>query len=568
MVVTRYLALYQPWTELNRGHSSPAASLGLKYTNLPPVLIAPRALAGRHYILFLASAVALASNGLAVSLGGLFDTSLRAMNNKMTFELPLSTSIDTQIQTKARGIETTLADVSGTFAVDGEEHWVIAAQLEIPRWTYNKSYFLPFEWNMTAGGALRFASARTRGFGVDLTCKLLEGDVYGQQSWAGVSGGPVSKPATSLNVTIPTADGGVIRCNNSLVEFTVDSLKTGRFAGEYLYGLGPTDRGDKEAKDFCNSLIVVGWSRGEIIVRERNDSTVSYTMDMSKYENTTILCMQSISSAEFNVTVDDGNYLRAEPLTPFTYDDSSFFNHSTTIASFKSQLSTIIRTNPFNGRDTGGMHNDISPKTLPHSLMDFLRSDEGQRSLYLPAIIMEFSGSEQQQSSLSDPDTPPPSFEDAQETFQDFYGWMAAIVINKNSERIFRPTTKAAGKKPQTSGWISYQQSRVSMDPVMFYIATALLGFSTIASVVIFTVRPKRFLPRLPNTLAAEIGFFYASEALKDTAGTASMSSAMRERHLAELGWQYGYGKFMGKDGNVHLGVERMGPIRDFKEAA
>ena len=146
VVVTRYLALYQPWTELNRGHSSPAASLGLKYTNLPPVLIAPRALAGRHYILFLASAVALASNGLAIALGGLFDTSLRETNNTMAFELPLSTSIDTQIQTKARGMKITLADVSGTFAVDGEEHWMIAKQSEIPRWTDQELYCGRARW--------------------------------------------------------------------------------------------------------------------------------------------------------------------------------------------------------------------------------------------------------------------------------------------------------------------------------------------------------------------------------------------------------------------------------------
>ena len=555
VVVTRYLALYQPWTELNKGRSSSATSLGLKYTNLPPALIAPRALASRHYILCLASAVVLASNGLAVALGGLFDTSVQSINTTVTVEFPLSTSIDTQIPVKGSAIKTTLADVSGTFAKDGEEHWLTAktfwtVDAYLPLWIGTSFYFLPFEWNRTVGSAPDYTAARTWGIGMSPTCELLEGGVYGQQSWAGVSGGSAPKPAVALNVTIPTADGGVIRCNNSLVEFTVDSLKTGRFAGEYLYGLGPTDRADKEAEDFCNSLLVVGWSRGEITVAERNDSTASYTMDMGTYANTTILCMQRIASAEFEVFMSDvRRFGSPERLTPLTYDDSSFFNHSTTITSFKSQLSTIIRTNPFNGRDRGGMHNDIFPNTLPHYLMDLSRSENGQKTLSLP-------------------DTPPPSFEDAQKTFQKFYSRIAAIVIGQNSERIFRSTTKDGGKKPQTTGRISSEQSRVSMDPVMFYIAAALLGFSTIASVVIFTARPKRFLPRLPNTLAAEIGFFYASEALKDTAGTASMSSAIRERHLAKLGWRYGYGKFTGTDGKVHLGVERMGPIDDFKEAS
>ena len=65
----------------------------------------------------------------------------------MTLEFPLSTSIDTQIQTNPRGIKTTLADVSGTFTVDGGEYWMIAKESQSPPWTSGGFYFLPFEWN-------------------------------------------------------------------------------------------------------------------------------------------------------------------------------------------------------------------------------------------------------------------------------------------------------------------------------------------------------------------------------------------------------------------------------------
>lgn len=185
----------------------------------------------------------------------------------MTLELPLvSTSIKTQVQAEEIGNTNTLADVRGTFANDGKEHWVIAKTrfeglVDLP-WigddgTIRRYYFLPFEWNTAIAGVGDLTSEKTWGFGVDLTCKLLEGDVYGQQSWEGTSGGSVPKPAVVLNVTIPTADGGTVRCNNPLVAFTVNSLKTGNFSGEYLFGLGPTDRGGKEAEDFCNSLLVV-----------------------------------------------------------------------------------------------------------------------------------------------------------------------------------------------------------------------------------------------------------------------------------------------------------------------
>ena len=556
MVVTRYLALYQPWTELSRGHSSSAASLGLKYTNLPPVLIAPRALAGRHYILSLASLVVLASNGLAVALGGLFDNGPRPVSVAAAFELPLFPSIDTQVQTKGTGILSgAIANVTGTFAKDGEEHWLIADTnittpvTPLPPWTTFESYFLPFEWNNTAGNASDLMSANTWGFGANAACELLAGDVYGQQSWVGLSNNTDGNeaPALALNVTIPMANGAKVRCNNPLVRLSVNLLETGLFAGEYLFGLEPTDREDQEAKDFCNSFLVIGWSRGSVTVGERNDGSRNYTIDASTYENTTILCTQQISSAEFNVVVDNKGFVqKSKRLTPFSYDNSSLFNHSTTITSFKAQLNTIIRTDPSTGRDTGAMHNSDFPRSLSQDLIRF-RSFDRQ---------------------LCDPLAPPPSFEVAQQGFQFFYSWFVPIVISQNEGRIFRSTTKDGGRKPQVSGQRISIRNRVSMDPVMFYIAVVLLGFSALASIVIFTARPKRFLPWLPDNLAAEIGLFYASQALEDTAGTAHMSSAMREKRLAALGMEYGYGKFMGTDGKVHLGVERMGLINDFKEAS
>ena len=548
VAVTRYLALLQPWTELYWGHSSSAASLGLKYTNLPPVLIAPRALARGHYILSLASIVVLASNGLAVALGGLFDNGRRPVSTVMAAEFPLSPSIDTQIQIK--GIGTEYVGVTGTFAKDRQEHWLIALTnstgTPLPPWIAPEFYFLPFEWNATAGNASDLRSANTWGFGANLTCKLLAGGVYGQQSWVGISDDIFNSLWLALNVTIPMANGNEVRCNNSLLWFTSESLVTGRFAGEYIYGLGANDGEDQEAKDFCNSFLVTGWNRGSItVLRDRADTIPKYSMDMSAYKNTTILCTQQISSAEFNVAVDNNGVVqRFKRLTPLTYDNSSLFSHSTTITSLKAQLGTIIRTNPFSGR-AGGVHYDQYPRNVHH-------------------YFMEPTG----QATLCDPSAPPPSFEEAQQRFQAFYSWVAPIVIGQNSERIFRSTTKDSGRKPQGSGQIISIQNRVSMDPGMFYIATTLLVLSTLASVAIFITRPKRFLPRLPDTLAAEIGFFYASGALEDTAGTAHMSSAMRERHLARLGLRYGYGKFIGRDGKLHSGVERMGPIEDFNEAS
>ena len=105
------------------------------------------------------------------------------------------------------------------------------------------------------------------------------------------------------------------------------------------------------------------------------------------------------------------------------------------------------------------------------------------------------------------------------------------------------------------------------MDPVMFYIAVAILGFQLIVGTIIFVSTPRHLLPKFPYNLASEISFFHASSALSDVAGTANMSSAMRNRHLKRLGGTYGYGRFKGSDGESHVGIERMSMIRGYKEA-
>ena len=131
-----------------------------------------------------------------------------------------------------------------------------------------------------------------------------------------------------------------------------------------------------------------------------------------------------------------------------------------------------------------------------------------------------------------------------------FYKRFFPILLALNQNRIFVP----AGKVRRSEvGQLESIQPRISMDPVMFYIAVAILGFHLIAGTIIFASTPRRFLPRFPYSLASEISFFHASSALSDVAGTANMSSAIRRHHLKRLGGRYGYGSFKGSDGRSML---------------
>ncbi|UPX11454.1 uncharacterized protein EKO05_0002060 [Ascochyta rabiei] len=75
----------------------------------------------------------------------------------------------------------------------------------------------------------------------------------------------------------------------------------------------------------------------------------------------------------------------------------------------------------------------------------------------------------------------------------------------------------------------------------------------------------------MPTSLAAVITLFASSAAVMDFRGTSSMSNRERERYLADLDCRYGYGSFVGSDGAVHVGIEKVPFVRyvedvEFKE--
>ena len=539
-LVGRYLALYQPYIELRRGNASPDSSLGLKYTNIPPVLIAPRALRHGHIFLFLASMIVITANFLAVALGGIFDRSSQLLTSDIMVTYPFTTSINTEISRGNLGL------AAGTFAKEGGEHWMminsnVVGGADLPPWVTDEFYFLPFE-SEQLGNKSDLRTSITQGYGGNLTCRLPAGNTPEQitkiDEW--VDGGPIF----GINVTAPISDGGSVGCSEKRW-FNPELLSTGThpFAVEWVWRLHAADTGDQKAVQACSSLILAGWGRGEteppVVKKDRvNHKKVSATMKT----NTTIICSQQISTGEFRVTVDSaGRVKRSQLIGELRYDDPRIFNASTSVGNFTAQLVSLLIQPTKYTLDFSTMHNDNSS----HSFSQFL----GEHLI---------------NKTLSDPATPSPSFEDAQLALSKFYKRFLTILLALNYDRVFVP----AGEVHRSAvGKLESLKPRMSMDPAMFYIAVVILGFQLIAGVIIFASTPRRFLPRFPYSLVSEIGFFYSSSALSDVAGTANMNSAMRSRHLRRLGGTYGYGRFRGSDGKSHVGIERMSLIRNFKEA-
>ena len=536
-LVARYLALYQPYTELRRGNASPGSSLGLKYTNTPPVFIAPRALRHGHTFLFLASMMVITANFLAVALGGIFDRGSHLLKSDIMVTYPFTSSINTEIQ-RPNPVE---ISTTWTFAKDPMDHWLVVNTnavegTNLPPWVTDEFYFLPFEWEPGNKSDLR--TSMTQGYSGNLTCHLLAGNTLQQISKMD------EDTEVGINVTMPISDGSSVRCGHSK-SMDIKLLKTGihPFAVEWDWSLKAANRSDQKAAQACSSLILTGWGRGVANLSKEDKFPYLKTMSATMQSNTTLVCSQQISTGEFRVTVDgEGRVKRSKLIGELKYDDPRIFNHSTSVGNFTAQLARLLSAPPGLVLDFYGlMHNDNSSHSFLHFVGEFLINK-----------------------TLSNPSTPSPSFEDAQNALSKFYKRFFTILLAQNQDRIFIP----AGKVRRSEvGKLESLKPRMSMDPTMFYIAVVILGFQLIAGAVIFAWMPRRFLPRFPYNLVSEISFFHASSALSDVAGTTNMSSAMRSRHLKGLGWTYGYGKFRGSDGKSHVGIERMSLIKDYEKA-
>jgi len=376
----------------------------------------------------------------------------------------------------------------------------------------------------------------TQGYGGSLTCQLLASNTFQQIS-------QMNSTRLKINITMPISDKDSVGCKNeNTMDFQLLKLGTYPFAMEWVWSLKASNQSDRNAMQACSSLILAGWGCGEANQENIDDKSAITTVSANMQSNTTIICSQQISTGEFRVTVDEeGRVKRSKLIGELKYDDPRIFNSSTAVGNFTAQLATLLRTPPVQRWGFGIMHND----NLSHSFLQFIGE-------YLIS------------KTLSDPSTPSPSFEDAQRALSMFYKRFFAIVLAQNRHGIFVP---ASNVRRSEVAQLEFLEPRMSMDPVMFYIAVMTLGFHLIAGTIIFALAPRRLLPKFPYNFASEISFFHASSALSDVPGTANMRSAMHNKHLKRLGGTYGYGRFRGLDGENHVGIERMSMIKGHKEA-
>jgi hypothetical protein len=92
---------------------------------------------------------------------------------------------------------------------------------------------------------------------------------------------------------------------------------------------------------------------------------------------------------------------------------------------------------------------------------------------------------------------------------------------------------------------------------ISLIVSLTILTSLCATSVFVYLQRRDISLPRKPGSLAFVLLMCHQSKTMVDFVGTENMSDKERERYLRSKDFRYGFGWFMGRDGELHLGIDQ-----------
>lgn len=523
ILLNRLLCVLQPFSDLRNGKAKPDATVDARYTSIPPQLAVWRALKSGHYLLATVCIMAISMNVLAVALSGIFNESLRDTT------LPIGSTI---IYSPALNGTPNIKESASSFhVVTYYDHFYatlanLKGNASLPPWVDDSFFYLPFnlpnsEQSSEKKSPVEGYSALTRGFGVDLSCEQIfeEGDndtlVFRQTDNGAVA---------ELSMVHKLADSGNVTCSSTLQtdgKYYVEPWANDTCALEILspFELSNATGSSLPDNGYCSSVVVAGWARiGPASSATTQGTSSTNATNGRSYEAAFMRCVPTLRTASFNVTVDSTERIISSTREGEFDTDLRPYGTEAAMISLMSQTSYMLL--PHTGNKFR-WHNDTFAIDWMNSLLKYKLSS----------------------SDLIDPTMPVPDIPTTIPHFAGIYQRLAAVMFSFDTalfEKAPANTTIAVQ--------IHSRQARIFMTPTMFYISTTILVLQLFTLVAYYAMRPRRFLPRMPLSIASVIAYVSASQAAQDY-GSGSSEKSPETR--------YGYGRFKGADGRTHVGIEK-----------
>jgi hypothetical protein len=548
--ITRFVSLIMPYHEMHRRPSPSEKTLTIHYESRPPYFVLLKAIRKAHYLVASLIVAAMLANVLAVALGGLF-----LPNSAVPFDH------------KVEYIETWLPmiNVTGMWEIPAMDTVYYAAMRDtkdnapkIP-WTTAENYFLPFELKDNGSTPLNSQVSRTAetwGFRTHISCNpptkaQINITDEGVSSYAiqptkqiTLSPGKNKTDCMAASIKTPSGFGG-----NSPNDYIQDSFAVGVRAFDDGWGMGNLteqylETGEvfyefTETFESCAGLFAATWLRYS--VEEINETEIPDPGRNNKYvslipqESVNLICESGLDVARYSVTVDTEGYVLSQNKVGEDFLDPTEF-----ITLNSSSVPANTSTDSY----------------LAYSYQLFLLSRNVQKNSYQwfypridPRPQSWISFLMEQVSPGLDPRVNTTATAQA---LEEVYRTLFPLFLQVYAETVLIP-----GNGSVTMGNFQTAEDRMAVSFPMFLIGVAILVFFTLVIGITYIIRPGAFLIHIPTTLAARIPLVYASNMADDVAPVQHLVEKQLKDYLEGGNGRYGYGWFVGRDGERHLGVDR-----------
>lgn len=455
----------------------------------------------------------------------------------------------------------------------GEEHFLVAESnytrnTSLPSWVDDHAMYLPFRASTpTVQSGLTTYQARTKYFTAEPNCQpLVYGEGYSLRvwteniTWEEYDDDPMwtrpfnkthSPPEWTFWVEISDNQSHRVRCYSApLWEKSLVSklgilsqttsgrsgdCRSGPVSAEISTTLTTRPNATLHEKAICRSAGALGWWRKvqpECLPDSRGASFRDRFEDANSNNTMFIACQPRINIGEATVVVNSAGVLQepAKDHTPLPNQSAEAISHY-----FENGPQSLIdQSNLFFFRSLDSVyHNDTFASEYMHYFMT--RAAGNLR--------------------LTDPNQPLPTFKDIEEPINKAYARLFAIWLSVNQDLLFLPADNSTAHIP---GFVITLEERLIFVTPLFIISEIILGIYIVVSILIYLRRPGCYLPRMPTSIAAVIALFTSSTAIKDFQKTSHMNNQELEKHLKDLDCRYGYGSYVGSDGAVHVGIEKV----------
>ncbi|KAG9234737.1 hypothetical protein BJ875DRAFT_530813 [Amylocarpus encephaloides] len=198
-----------------------------------------------------------------------------------------------------------------------------------------------------------------------------------------------------------------------------------------------------------------------------------------------------------------GQILRADRTGDFT-DSSSLFNNTTAQANFSQEIRARLQ-----GFSMGlAWHNTTSTVGW---VISFSRQEVPDAAVLAPQL-------------------------------ESLYGQLFATLLSLNPSISPPPPSDRA----PIVAYAVFEETRIFVSPLMLKISLVIMAFNLVVAIAYYVQRPKRFLPRLPTSIASVMAYLAGSRAAED----------FKLRKWGEKDARFGYGRFVGTDGQTYVGIE------------